>query len=148
MKMNKFALISVAFLFGAISAISLVALYSFTGMGVPSPSVTGVSPVTAADANTLVKAYLKTAAVPLKPAKGFYLDMQELAALNALAAKDSKLSGFRIYFGKESNGPAVGLVVGVDANNLDLTKSILKAQSPKTGLCPPVCDNSSPIIKE
>jgi hypothetical protein len=149
MKMNKFAIAGVAFILGAISVISFIALVSFTHMSSPTPASGLVTTVSATEANTLLKNYLKTAPAAVKQAKGIFLDLQELEALNSLASKDAKLAGFRLYLGKETNGKMVGLVVGVDANNLDLvSKNILKTQSPKTGLCPPVCDQSSTITKE
>jgi hypothetical protein len=148
MKMNKFAMVSVAFILGAMSVISFLALVSFTGMSVPMAKSNEVSPILATDANTLLKEYLKTAGTPAKPINGVFLDKQELEAMNRLAGENPNLAGFRIYFGKETSGLLVGLVVGVDDNYSDLTaNSIYKTDSPKTGPCPPVCDKNSTIIK-
>jgi hypothetical protein len=146
MKMNKLAMVSAAFIFGAVSAVSLFALLSFTNASGSAPSSQAGSTITAAEANTLLKNYLKTADLPTKPIKGVFLDMQELNALNTLAGKNPRLSGFRVYFGKEADGTIVGMVVGVDGQYVDVASSdILKTSSPKTGPCPTVCDKTSPI---
>ena len=148
MKMNKFALVSASFFLGAITVISVFALFSFTRGGAPSTAQAGISLVSATDANTLLKAYLTNADTPARPVNGMFLDLQQLNAMNTLAGKNPNLSGFRLYFGREKTGVQVGLVVGVDSHNVDLiTNSIYKTDSPKTGPCPPVCDVSSPITK-
>jgi hypothetical protein len=142
MKMKTFAMVSVAFISGAIIGITFLALVGFTGMSVPT-----APPISPGDANTLFKEYLKTAPTPTKPIYGVFLDKNELAAMNQLAGDNQNLAGFRIYFGKETSGPQVGIVVGVDDHYADVTATILKTDSPKAGPCPTVCDNTSPIIR-
>ena len=139
-------MVSVAFIFGAISVVSIFALLSFSGMGDPAVSPGTVTSITASEANALLSNYLKTADTIHKPLKGFFLDEQELEALNMVAGKNPTLAGFRIYFGKDPKGMLVGMVVAVDDKNADLiSNGIYKTGSVKTGPCPVICDMESPI---
>ena len=142
-------MVSVAFILGAISVVSFLALVSFTGMNFPPANPLGSTAISSANANILLKEYLKSADSPASPIKGVYLDKRELDAMNQLAGENPGLSGFRIYFGKESTGVMVGVVVGVDANYNDVvTGNIYKTDSPKAGPCPTICDKTSPIIQQ
>jgi hypothetical protein len=148
MKMNKFAMVSAAFILGAISVISFLGLVSFTGMNFPPANPLGSTAITATNANTLLKAYLTTADTPATPVKGVFVDRRALDAMNQLAAENSGLAGFRIYFGKQATGLQVGIVVGVDANYADVvTGHIYQTDSPKAGPCPTICDKTSPITQ-
>ena len=78
--------------------------------------------------------------------KTFYLDRQQLEALNMLAGKNSALAGFRLYLGRDEHGMLVGMVVGVDEKNADLVSDgIYKTGTIKSGPCPDICDKESPI---
>ena len=146
MKTKKIALVSIAFFLGIVSVISLFAVYSFTGMQEPQSSPGTVAPISAKEANLLLTNYLKTADTLHKPLKGFYLDRQQLEALNMLAGKNSALAGFRLYLGRDEHGMLVGMVVGVDEKNADLVSDgIYKTGTIKSGPCPDICDKESPI---
>jgi hypothetical protein len=109
----------------------------------------GLVRVTAGEAQALVKHYTETAETPAVPVKAVFLDLLQLAAMNELVAENPSLAGFRVYFGLESNGAGVGVVVGVDARNTDLsTQGIYKTLSVNSGPCPPNCDRESPIVTE
>jgi hypothetical protein len=107
----------------------------------------GVTPITIEYAKTLVKNYQNTAETPVIPVKGVFLDKVQLAAMTKLAADFPGLSGFRIFFGKETTGLKVSVVVGVDKSGKDVfaVNGIYKTTSPGSGPCPPVCDQTSPI---
>ena len=107
----------------------------------------GVMPITIEDAKILFQNYQASAERPAVPVKGVLLDRAQLAAMNTLLKDNPTLSAFRVFFGKETSGDQVGIVVGVDENNADLiSRGIYKTLSSKTGPCPPVCDKASPII--
>lgn len=139
----------VSFVFGAFSAISVFILLSFTRPAPQNPAGNEIAPVTVAEANAMLKAYLSTAVKPTVPVKGVFIDRQQLDAMNRLVGEMPSLPGFRIYFGKEKTGVQVGIVTGVDEKNLDVVSmTIYKTESPGTGPCPPNCDKESPIVKD
>jgi hypothetical protein len=108
-----------------------------------------IQPVAVDDAKVLLRNYQATAVTPVVPVKGVYLDRSQFEAMKQLVADDPNLPGFRIFFGKETTGVNVGIVVGVDGNNTDqVTKRMFKTDSAKTGPCPPVCDKNSPIKED
>ncbi len=110
---------------------------------------TGITPITDTEAKTLLTKYISTAVKPTSPVKGVFLDRQQLDAMNKLVQENPAVPGFRVFFGMEVSGAKVGIVVGVnDANQDQVTRSIFKTLSPKTGPCPPVCDQASPINQD
>ena len=149
MKKNKITLAIVPFIVGAIFGISIFAFLSFSRMSAsPEPQVVAVSAISPSDANTIVKHFLSTATTPTVPTKGFYVDLQQLEAMNKLMKENASLAGFRLYLGRGADEAQVGIVVGVDSKGIDATmNTVYKTNSPKTGPCPPVCDQNSPITK-
>jgi hypothetical protein len=109
----------------------------------------GLVRVTAEEAQTLVKQYIATTETPAVPVQAVSLDLIQLAAMNELVAENPSLLGFRVYFGRETGGAPVSIVVGIDARNADLaSRSIYKTLSAGSGPCPPNCDRESPISPE
>jgi hypothetical protein len=148
MKKNKIAGTTLSFVFGAIIGVSLFALFSFTRTTAPAEPQSSVTVITAADAHALLNRYLMTAPASTTPIKGFYLDLQQLDAMNRLVKENPALAGFRLYLGKAVNDIPVGIVVGVDNKGSDATtNSIYKTDSQKSGPCPTICDQNSPITK-
>jgi hypothetical protein len=152
MKNKLFATVSITFIIGALSGIALVTLLSFSGSKPVSTPGPAAETITATEAHSYLVNYLASTDAPASRAKGFYLDLNQLAAMNLLAKNDSGVKGFRVYFGKatkEKSAPVFGIIVGVNDNGQDLyLKSIYRTDSPKTGPCPPVCDIDSPISKD
>jgi hypothetical protein len=148
MKKNKIALVTVPFIIGTIFGIAVFTVLSFVKDDAPADPPQQVSPISAADANALVKRYLSSA-VPLNtPVRGYYINLQQLDAMNRLAIVYPSLAGFRIYIGKASDDSQVGIIVGVDNKGIDaVANGIYSTNSPQPGPCPPFCDSSSPIIK-
>jgi hypothetical protein len=101
------------------------------------------------EANTLVKEYQRGADIPRIPVKGFTFDKQPMAAMKELLDHVPDLSGFRLYFGREKTGDLVAIVVGTDERNQDLVDYIYKTDAlQKGGVCPPICDDQSPIPRD
>jgi hypothetical protein len=149
MKMTNIARYSLVYIFGVVTAIGLLSLYSFTRPAAPVNAPEAFTPVTVAEANALFLGYFKTATKPDSPVKGFFLDRNQLEALNQLGQETPDAPGFRVYLGREKEGSLVGILVAVDKNNIDLVvKGVFKTASAVTGPCPTVCDSQSPIIKD
>jgi hypothetical protein len=146
MKRNKYFFTAAGFITGIISGISVMAILAFSS---PGTTGTGINPITAAEANNYVKSYAAGATPVNQVVKGFMIDRLQLEAMNSLARENNSLAGFRIYLGKDRNARKVSIVVGVDNNGLDAaTNTIYNTESPGSGHCPPVCDNTSPIIRD
>jgi hypothetical protein len=109
----------------------------------------GVTPITADKARVLVDQFQRTAVIPPAPVKGILLDRLQVAATQLLLNADDRLKGVRVYLGREGDGRIVGVVMGVDENDHDLTTgTIYQTESPGTGICPPICDRESPINRD
>jgi hypothetical protein len=148
MKKDKIALATIPFIIGTIFGISVFAVLSFTRDNAPDNPPQQVSSITATDANALVKRYLSSAVPLTTPVKGFYINLQQLDAMNRLAIVYPSLAGFRVYMGKTNDDIQVGIVVGVDNKGLDaISNGIYRTDTQKPGPCPPFCDTNSPILK-
>jgi hypothetical protein len=105
---------------------------------------TEIHKVSATTANDYFKAYF------LQPAsvdsiKGFSISSAQFTAMKMIAESDSTVHGFRIYMGLNGNMP-VRIVVGTGSP--DRVESIYTTTDENCGLCPDICDDSSPIIEE
>lgn len=150
-KINYYSVV-VAFIFGSISTISIMGLVSLANA--PASPASGGQPVTIsiAKAHELLSNYLATA----RPTRGgeesdlirsITIDETQLEAMNIIVKSNPSVSGFRIYFGLE-NTDRLGLVVGVDNSGTDIVgNGIYRTNSFMLGLCPPICDQNSPIVK-
>jgi hypothetical protein len=149
MKTNKFFFIALVFITGMVAGISTIGLMAFTSApAAPAPGG-AIVPISSAVANTYFKNYMSGATPFNQVIKGFMVDKAQLDAMNNLFKENPTLSGFRIYFGKDSDAKKVGIVIGVDASGKDMLKNtIFSTDSPISSPCPPICDSSSPIIME
>jgi len=147
MKANKYIFAVAGFFAGIVSGISIIVLFAFTSSPVP-PGAGGNSPISAADANTCFKSYMTTAASFNQVIKGFTVDKSQLDAMNSIISENAQLTGFRIYFGKDPGGQKSAIVVGVDSFGHDAVgNTIYHTSAPNNNPCPPVCDLTSPIIR-
>ncbi len=146
MKAKKLWFAATGFFTGLFAGLSILAFWAFTGSPSGAAGGSEMVPVPAATANQYLKNYL-AGAVPLNAAlKGFSIDRNQVAAMDALLKENAALAGFRIYLGKNGEGKPVAIVVGLDALGNDAVKNtIYSTEAPKTGPCPPVCDVASPI---
>lgn len=148
MKIHKYIYPVAGFLAGIVSGISIIGLFAFSNSPVSPGSGGGNSPISAADANTYFKNYMATAASLNQVVKGFTVDKSQLDAMNSIIAENAQLTGFRIYFGKDPGGQKSAIVVGVDSYGHDaVSNTIYHTSAPNNNPCPPVCDVTSPIIR-
>jgi len=147
MKKKKIIFPAVTFVMGAVIGITLFAFFSFK-MNDPAPPPQGVRVISESDANTMFKRYFSSAIITATIVKGYSLDTLQLNAMKLIKNSNKEVSGFRVYLGKDANGAAVGIVVGLDSRGSDAVSSgIYMTESPNTGPCPPLCDQNSPIIR-
>lgn len=134
---------------GTLFGIMTMVLVAFTKDTGKLESRDGIISITSTQANNYYKNYMTKAESFNQVIKGFMVDKAQLSAMNTIAAENSNLSGFRIYMGKDNNNAKIGIVVGTDANGRDaVNNSIFNTDSPSSGPCPTICDNSSPIISD
>jgi hypothetical protein len=147
MKTNKFVLTAIGFLTGIVLGISAMGLFAFAKGPVSSGTGTGVTSITAAQANSYFKNYISGAQSYNQVIKGFMVDRNQLNAMNNLVTENSGLTGFRIYMGIDNNSRKIGIVVGIDSNGKDaVNNTIYNTDSPNNNPCPPLCDSNSPVI--
>ncbi len=75
------------------------------------------------------------------------LDKATIEMINDVKAK-AKSDGVRIYYGKNSDGETMNVIVGTDANGSDLTKRYMNVTTGAVNVCPTVCDSRSPINQQ
>ena len=147
MKTNKYFFIVIGFLSVIIVGISMIGLLAFTSAATPASD--GVSPITATDANRYFKNYMANSTATNQVIKGFTVDKSQLDAMNRIAQENPNLTGFRVYFGFDSNSRKIAIVVGVDNSGKDaVTTTIYNTASQNTNPCPPICDITSTITKQ
>jgi hypothetical protein len=146
MKANKYFFSVAGFLAGIGSGLAIMGLLAFSNHPGSSASGGGMTPVSAAEANSYYKNYMAGASPMNQVVKGFTIDRIQLDAMNAIAQENSGLAGFRIYMGVDAGGRRTAIVVGVESSGRDAVgNSIFNTDAPNSNPCPPVCDNSSPI---
>lgn len=146
MKKNTITLMSVTFLTGILFGMAVIGLYSFSGsVAIPNPSE-GISRINTDEAKALFRNYFSTAAPSNEVVKGFGINREQLAALNALANENPELSSFRIYMGYDNSAGNVSIIVGVNGSGADQTNSIYRSYAVGSGPCPTICDGKSAII--
>ena len=135
-----------AFVSGIFLGISVISLVSFTQVPGKPDSLQGISKISLTQAKTYFNSYY-TGAQPLNAVvKGFTIGSEQIQALNQLLTENPGISRYRIYLGKDETSSPIGIVVGVDANGLDISSgSIYRSTALTSGPCPPVCDATSQI---
>jgi hypothetical protein len=148
MKTNKYFLTVIGFFSGVVLTISFMGLFAFSsGPGSSAPGGGNV-PVSATVANGYFKNYMASALSVNQVIRGFTVDKNQLEAMNNLAKENTTLQGFRIYMGKDNNAQSISIVVGVDSRGMDAVNNTIYNTNSPGNPCPPVCDVSSPIIKD
>ncbi|HMG16628.1 MAG TPA: hypothetical protein VK590_14320 [Saprospiraceae bacterium] len=149
MKTNKNYFNGIGFLLGTLFGVMAMVLVSFNNDTRKLETREGIISITSTQANNYCKNYLTKAENFNQILKGFMVDKAQLLAMNSISSENPGLAGFRIYMGKDSNNAKIGIVVGIDINGRDaVNNSIFNTDSPSSGPCPTVCDNSSPIISD
>jgi len=96
----------------------------------------------------MVKSYLREALPTNLVVKGMVLMKPQFEAMNKLYWENPELSGFRIYFGKDTAGIQKAIVVGIDEAGKDVVSgSVFSTPGDATGLCPRFCDDQSPLVQ-
>jgi hypothetical protein len=152
MKKNKFNIVGTSFLTGAVFGISLFAILSFSKSATPPLPDPQPEIIDTVAAKQLFFNYYNSPGPIPERVKGFFVDRLQLIAMNNLVEFDSTLAGFRLYLGKSDADEPVGIVVGVAEvrGKLSDVKNgrIYKTASVKSGPCPFICDESSPITND
>ena len=149
MKKGNYYQTGIGFLVGTLFGVMTMVLVSFTMDTGKSGNKDGITIITSAQANSYYRNYMTKAESFNQVIRGFMVDKSQLSAMNAIASENESLNGFRIYTGRDNNNVKVGIVVGIDANGRDaVNNSIFNTDSPSSGPCPTICDQSSPIISD
>ena len=148
MKKNKFVLISVTFILGAVFGISLIAVLSFVNSDNPPSPNPVITQITLSEANHYFLNYYTKADSIKDKFKGFYVDRVQLEAMNTLSV-DQNLVGFRLYMGKGNSAEKISIIVGITNTFSDAANGkIYRTESKSSGPCPFLCDVGSPITQE
>ncbi|HRZ43295.1 MAG TPA: hypothetical protein P5228_11405 [Bacteroidales bacterium] len=147
MKLLKSALPK-GFFAGLFAGAALIAAVAFTHQPAGMPAKDGIDPITATQGNAMVKSYLREALPTNLVVKGMVLMKPQFEAMNKLYWENPELSGFRIYFGKDTAGIQKAIVVGIDEAGKDVVSgSVFSTPGDATGLCPRFCDDQSPLVQ-
>lgn len=115
--------------------------------GITDPPV-GIVPITDEEAVQLHRQYLEYAEIPMNPYRGFLMNAGMIAAVNTVMATNPPPVAARVYMGREADGTAVALVVGVDREGHDDFTKACKTAAAGGGPCPPHCDSAGPLPTE
>ena len=133
------------FLTGTIFGGLLFGVFLLISGSRPPDSSSPAGSLPLANARIYYQKYMATKPPLIDISKGIPIDLDQLNAMNSILNQNSKVSGFRIYFGLDNAASKIGIVVGIDNLSNDITTNII--QSSRTyDPCPPICDTPSPII--
>lgn len=111
----------------------------------PSAPVGNATAVSQEDARALVQKYRQSAAAADSPVNCIRVEAGQLESMNSIAAAHPSAKGYRMYYGEDTEGSAVSVVVGVNDDGEDMTETIYSTARTGSNLCPPMCDANSPI---
>lgn len=127
----------------AIAAVCLFGIYAFGYYGGKSSKILQSNTLSTSQAKSLADNYSVNATTINGIVESIYIDRATLEDMNAVMNVKRNADGLRLYFGKETDGSAANLVVGV-TNNSDDTSFILKSAG-IANPCPNSCDTKSAI---
>lgn len=111
-----------------------------------SPAGNGKSKSVSQDeARTSIRNYRNSEAAANNPVTGLRIDASELESMNSIAEANPNTQAYRMYFGQDSVGAPLSIVVGINDDGQDNTETIYSAARTGSNLCPPVCDANSPL---
>lgn len=102
-------------------------------------------PVSQSEARANISNYRNSAAGSDSGINGLRIESGQLEAMNNVAKSNPNTSAFRMYYGQDSVGTAVSIVVGITDDGQDNTEAIYTTARNGSNLCPPVCDANSPL---
>lgn len=139
---------SKGFFAGLIAGMVTMAALAFTLKPDGVPAKDGIEPISVSQGNAMLKNYLREAQATNMVAKGMVVMKPQFEAMNKLYWENPELTGFRIYFGKDTAGLPKAIVVGIDEGGKDaVTGSLYSTPGDATGLCPRFCDDQSPLVQ-
>jgi hypothetical protein len=95
-------------------------------------------------AKAYFKCYMKSPRT-IKNLVAFYVNADQLHAMNVLTTHQSSAKGFRIYMGVMGDPVPVNMVVATDVAGKDICSEIYLTKVAEP--CPTLCDDQSPITK-
>ena len=101
--------------------------------------------VSQAEARTNISNYRNSAAGAESGINGLRIESGQLEAMNNVAKTNPNTSAYRLYYGKDSVGTDVSIVVGITNDGQDDTDAIYSTARTGSNICPPVCDANSPL---
>jgi hypothetical protein len=148
---NKMTMFLLTFVAGAIIGAAIVWMLCncccktscCSQQGKEKSDTTGIREISVQTANAYFKAYLNYP-ISVDTMQAYSINPEQYNAMKLIAASDPTVHGFRIYNGMDSLTP-VRIVVGTGSP--DRTKVIYATSDAGSGLCPYICDKSSPITK-
>ena len=102
-------------------------------------------PVSQSEARANISNYRNSNEAAESGINGLRIESGQLEAMNNVARSNPNTSAYRLYYGQDSVGTAVSIVVGVTDDGQDNVESIYSTARKGSNLCPPVCDLNSPL---
>ena len=146
MKTSKGTFGLASFLLGAGLGITVFALISFSAGNPPLP-VIRTGPITVDSATHMTANYHNSAEVITGKPEAVVVDTTQVRVMYNIMVRDHSLAGFRIYLGYPAplSKEKIGIIVGMDNREHDVTSTIYQTAGAHVGPCPTVCDATSPI---
>jgi hypothetical protein len=142
---------TLTFLTGTIFGGLLFGVFLLISGSKPPESSAPASNISLANAKSYYRNYLSGTPVTVVGAfKGFAVDLDAWSAMNMIMSQNSKVKGFRVYFGVDNSNNKIGIVVGIDNTGHDIATDApptIYLSSRTYDPCPPICDAPSPILQ-
>jgi hypothetical protein len=113
----------------------------------PPPGMPEPIPLDTIAANTYFHNYLFSP-VSVDTVKAFAINLKQYYAMGKILNTDSLVTGFRIYMGATDTTTSSRIMMVVGFGSPDHTETIYSTDAAESGLCPFLCDETSPITKE
>ena len=144
MKSKRITVMILTFVSGLVIGCVLIGMFWFTSGCSAAGGLATPEPISLPAAKALYQSYLAGKPFMVNGAlKSFMVDKQQYEAMKMIADKDPNITGFRLYFGKDTKGDYI-VVIGVGNNgevysSTTMFSTIVGKGSP----CPPICDQNS-----
>jgi hypothetical protein len=131
---------------GAFFAGALVLTYQLGYSNAQENEAVNYQVVNIETARAFHQSYYTGARTPESAVRSYSINMDQYQAMSQLLGENASLGGFRVYFGKNNRNEDVSMVLGTSGGK-DVAASIFLTSPLAAGLCPSICDMSSPMLQ-
>lgn len=103
--------------------------------------------LTLGQAKTLHENYDQSASTVQARLEGIFLDRETINDITSILDAMPEAGGVRLYFGKTDAGEMQNIIVPTNKEKQDNSSFMLRSEG-SVAICPTICDNESPMVKQ